>query len=248
MRDLTFLDMTEKDQIEKYLLVSKPDYIIMLAGSKDIKKCEDDCSFSYNMNTKPVKNIIQNINKHNIKTKLIFISTDYVFGGESGQYATDSKTNPTTNYGRSNLSAEKLLIESNIDYKILRTGAVMGTGAIFYDWLISSLKRDDEILLFDNVFYSPTPIELLDEIIYKIIFNYEEIPQKIIHVVGEQRLSRYEFGIIIQSLMNKNRHVMPEHINIDKSIFQRDLSLVQSDLTKRYQSGTVIEYFKRGLK
>jgi dTDP-4-dehydrorhamnose reductase len=247
-RDLIFLDMTEKDQIEKYLLVSKPDYIIMLAGSKDVKKCEEDNSFSYNINTKPIQNIIQIIMKHGTKTKLIFFSTDYVFGGEHGQYKTDSKPNPNTNYGCSNFLAEKILFKSNIDYKIIRTGAVIGNGAIFYNWLISSLKEDNKISLFDNVFYTPTPVELLDEIIHKIILNYEDIPQKILHVVGEQRLSRYEFGVIVQSLMNKNGLVMPEHIINSKSTFQRDLSLVQSDLIKQYQSRTLIEYLKRSLK
>ena len=214
----------------------------MLAGSKDIKKCEIDPLFSYQINTKPVENISQIIIKHNLDTKLLFFSTDYVFNGKCGRYKSTSDTGPCTNYGKSNLLAEKLLTTSNINYKIIRTGAVMGQGSLFFDWLTTSLKNNRSVSLFDNSFYSPTPVFLLNEIIHNIILNYNTIPQKIIHLVGEQRLSRYEFGIIIQKLMNKHKLILSEHI--DQPTFQKDLSLIQSDFVKQHQSKTLIEYLK----
>lgn len=243
--ELLYLDITDSEQIEQYLLIEKPDFILMLAGNKDVKKCEMDYSFAYQMNTQPVECIVDAIKKHELDTKLIFFSTDYVFDGEKGNYTNKDIPNPITNYGKTKLLAERVLFESNIDFKIIRTGAVMGKNGIFFDWLLRALNIENNVSVFDNVFFSPTPIQLLNEIVCALILNYENIPEKLLHIVGDQRLNRYQFAMMISRLVEtKCANLVPENANFEQSLFHKDLSLNQSDFVRERQTKSLDEYLE----
>lgn len=243
--ELQYMDITDSKRIEHYLLMEKPDFILMLAGSKDVKKCEMDYSFAYKMNTQPVEFIVDTIKKHELDTKLIFFSTDYVFDGEEGNYTTKDIPNPITNYGKTKLLAERVLFESNIDFKIIRTGAVMGKNGIFFDWLLRALNIENNVSVFDNVFFSPTPIQLLNEIVCALILNYENIPEKLLHIVGDQRLNRYQFAMMISRLIKtKCAYLIPENANLEQSLFHKDLSLNQSDFVRERQTKSLDEYLE----
>ena len=243
--ELQYMDITDSKQIEHYLLMEKPDFILMLAGSKDVKKCEMDYSFAYKMNTQPVEFIIDTIKKHELDTEVIFFSTDYVFDGEKGNYTTKDIPNPITNYGKTKLLAERVLFESNIDFKIIRTGAVMGKNGIFFDWLIRALTTENDVPIFENMFFSPTPIQLLNEMVCELILNYEKIPEKLIHIVGDQRLNRYQFAMMISRLVEtKCANLVPENANLEQSLFHKDLSLNQSDFVRERQTKSLDEYLE----
>ena len=243
--ELLHLDITDGEQIEHYLLTEKTDFILMLAGSKDVKKCEMDYSFAYKMNTQPVEYIVDAIKKHELDTKLIFFSTDYVFDGEKGNYTTKDIPNPITNYGKTKLLAERVLFKSNIDFKIIRTGAVMGKKGVFFDWLLRALNMENNVSVFDNVFFSPTPIKLLNEMVCALILNYENIPEKLLHIVGDQRLNRYQFAMIISKLAgSKSANLVPENADLEQSLFHKDLSLNQSDFVRERQTKSLDEYLE----
>ena len=245
---LRHLDITKGGRVKTYLIKTAPDYVIFLAGNKDVARCEADPVFSYEINAAPIHNLIHAIKDDNLKTRVLLFSTDYVFRGKCGNYEDTAKPIPVTNYGRSNLISEEEIIKSGIECKIIRTGAVMGNGASFYDWLVSSLRNNERIPLFNNVTYSPTPIILLNEIVREILLNYGKIPQKVLHLVGDQQLSRYEFGLMVQSILHKRDLITPEHIDLKTSTFQRDLSLTQSDFVRQHQTKNLTEYLKLELE
>lgn len=222
------LDITKYQDWETFLTKQMPDFLILLAGSKDVKKLEQDADFAYKINTQPTKDIIDIIEKNDLKTKMIFFSSDYVFDGKKGDYKTDDKTEPKTNYGRSKLDAEKALLKSNIDFKIIRTSAVMGEGGVFYEWLKGELLRGNKIDLYGNVYFTPTPIQLLNESILKIVDNFEKINEKIIHIVGDKKLSRYEFGLLIKKELKSKSDIIKTEADISHTTFCNDLSMVQS--------------------
>lgn len=239
------LDITNSLQIDKCLLKEKPDILLILAGSKNVKKCEEDYSFAYKMNTKSTEFIIDSIKKHHLGTKVIFFSTDYVFDGKKGSYTTKDDTNPTTNYGRTKLLAEKIVSGSGIDFKIVRTSAVMGKNGPFFEWLLNEIRSKKMVSLFDNVFFSPTPIGLLSEMIYTLIRDYDTINYKLLHIAGNRRLSRYDFALIINEIVgNTDTLIVADSADLNQSLFSKDLSLEQSDFTKIHQKRTIEDYLR----
>ena len=78
---------------------------------------------SHSINVKYTKNLISKIKNKDIH--LIFISTEFVYSGNKGNYSEKSITNPINLYGR-----QKLLIENYIkkyyNYSILRIAKTYG--------------------------------------------------------------------------------------------------------------------------
>lgn len=242
------LDIRNYKEVEKYILMYKPDYLILTAGTKDIQLCEKDYQYAYSINTKPVEIISQVIEKNQLATKFIFFSTDYVFDGERGYYRDTDTPEPKTNYGRTKLLAENLIRNSGVDFKIVRSAAVMGRGGLFFDWILEELRNKQEVRVFKNTYFSPTPIGLLNDMMLKLLIDYKNCNSKIIHIVGEMRLSRYDFVMFLSGYLTGSRaYIIPEDIDYSRSIFQKDLSLMQSDFVKGNQQKSFEEYIKTEL-
>ncbi len=188
--ELVPLDITDSKALERYLVTSDPAFVILAAGTKDVKKCEQDPGYAYRLNTAPVVAAAEIIVRRRLDARLLFLSTDYVFDGTRGCYRDIDAPAPGTIYGKSKMLAEQSLLASGIEGKIVRTSAVMGKGGTFFDWLVNELRTKEEVRMFDNIYFSPTPINLLDDMITKLLLGYESIDRKILHVNGEKRLSR----------------------------------------------------------
>lgn len=241
------LDITNYINVEDYLVKFKPDYIFLAAGTKDVQLCEKSYDYAYAINTTPVETFIQVIEKHQLYTKSIFFSTDYVFGGQRGDYKDTDIPDPKTNYGKSKYLAENALLNSDIDFKIIRTAAVMGIGSKFLNWLIHELKTNEEVILFDDVFFTPTPITFLNECSTNILLNYGIIDEKILHVTGGKRLSRYKFASLITNYIKSNALVIPERYSDSHFLLQHNLSLIPSDIIKKWTIMNFEDYIKREL-
>jgi dTDP-4-dehydrorhamnose reductase len=116
----------------------------------------------------------------------------------------------------------------------------MGKGGTFFDWLLSSLQREDSLEMFNDIYFSPTPINLLIE---NIIYIIDKHLYGIFNICGSDRLSRFEFASIVKTLGNEFRASLVPSIGTNKmQVFQKDLSMVQSTIVLNNQ--TLFEYLK----
>ena len=238
------LDITSLNELEQYVTATLPDYILLAAGNKNVQDCEADYSRAYALNTQPVESMISIISRHKLPVRLLYFSTDYVFEGKTGHYRDTDLPCPSTNYGKTKYLAEQALIHSKINYKIIRTAAVMGRGGIFFDWLIDNLSTGKDISMYDNVFFSPTPMVFLAGMVARCVENYESLPQKILHIVGEKRLNRYQFALTVKNILHSDTRIHADK-NLDTStLFQHDLSLIPSDIINTWREKNFENYLK----
>lgn len=238
------LDITSPADLERFITRQVPDFIIFAAGDKNVPECEADYDHAYALNTQPVISLVSIISRHMLPTKLVYISTDYVFDGKDGQYRDDDAPNPTTNYGKTKFLAEKALLSSAASSIIVRTGAVMGKGGVFFDWLINQMRTEKSIVLYDNVFFSPTPLTFLSEMIATIVRKSESLDKKILHVVGEKRLNRHEFALLVNATLDADITILAEKNPGTGTTFQHDLSMVPSDLINTWRKRTFEDYLR----
>ena len=62
-----------------------------------------------------------------MNSKLIYISTEYVFDGKKGHFRETDPPNPLNYYGKSKLQAEKIVLTGNNDNTVLRTSVIYGS-------------------------------------------------------------------------------------------------------------------------
>ena len=237
------LDVTKYNELEQFLLKLKPDFILLAAGNKNVLDCEKEFLRLYSLNTQPVESIITIISRNQLPSRVIYYSTDYVFDGKRGHYKDDDLPQPVTNYGRTKYLAEQVLANSDIDYKIIRTAAVIGRGGTFFDWLLNEMATEKTLAMYDNVYFSPTPLSFLTEMTCKLIENYEYVAKKILHIVGEQRFSRYQLACMVQNILNTDIHIVREK-NPDTSSFQFNLSLESSDIINAWREKQFEDYLR----
>ena len=177
-----------KDVLEKY----NPDIIINCAAITNVDFCETNRSICRSVNSEAVNNIIKYSNKN---TKIIQISTDYVYDGNNGPYTETDSTHPLNFYGQTKLEAENILIGSNRKYLILRLNGLYTFDLEFNNfivWIYKELKQKNQLKIVNDQISNPTYIELLGNILIKLmIMNAEGI----FNYGSSNYISRYDFAL-----------------------------------------------------
>lgn len=200
-------DMLNKKQLQIVEKI-KPDIIIHTAGLTDVDYCEDHKKQAWKINVEGTKNILHLSKK--IGSKIVFISTDYIFDGKNGPYKEDDKTNPINWYGKTKLEGEHLFESSDIEYIITRTTVLYGWNKYkfnFVTWIINELKNRKKINVVTDQYGTPTLADNMVEIIFQLISHDK---QGIYNVVGYDLINRYQFALEIVKIFGLNKDlIMP---------------------------------------
>ncbi len=100
-----FLDITNFNKIKNYLKKNKANYVIHLAGmSRPMKSHETNLAKSINLNIIGTSNLVRACSE--LKIKIIYFSTSYVYPGKKGNYKETDSVLPWNNYAWSKLGGE----------------------------------------------------------------------------------------------------------------------------------------------
>jgi len=206
------LDITKKEEIEKFIKENDIDLIINCAAYTAVDKAEEEKGLTDLINHQAVKYLAE-ISKENDIT-LIHISTDYVFDGKNYKpYKEDDKTNPQGIYGLTKLKGEEAFINSNARGIIIRTSWVYSSfGNNFVKTMLRLKDRKELSVVFDQI-GTPTYARDLAKAILEIIDkNYEKLNNfkaEIFHYSNEGICSWYDFAKAIFDIKDINIKINP---------------------------------------
>jgi dTDP-4-dehydrorhamnose reductase len=209
------LDLSNDSNINHYFNSNnKFDIIINCAAYTTVDKAEEESELANKINHLAVKKIAEIANKQ--ESKLIHISTDYVFDGESNKLYTETDiTNPINVYGKTKLAGEKALQDiMSTDAIIIRTSWVYSEyGNNFVKTMLSLGKERNELSVVSDQIGSPTYAIDLAEVILGIVNNkdYQDKNQstQVCHYSNEGEISWYEFAKEIFKLAEVDCKVSP---------------------------------------
>lgn len=99
------MDINNCDQLEKVIKSFKPDYFIHAAAlTRPMVEHTKNPTKSITTNIIGTSNVVNVCIKYNIK--LIYISTDYIYPGHTGNYTEEDPINPVNEYAWSKLGGE----------------------------------------------------------------------------------------------------------------------------------------------
>lgn len=244
--DLIHLDLLDDQGLKKFVKNLNPgDHIFWIAGNKDVKSCEQEPKAAFEINSHALSKFLSLIEIESIKNlKLTYLSTDYVFEGKAGNYTENCECHPSTVYGQSKLLGEKYCLEYPQVCHVVRTGAVMGRGGLFFGFLTSNLEKAEPFSLFNNLYFSPTPINLLCESLLQI-FKGEISPGLISHCTGGRRMSRFEFGSFVKDLAPERfkAELISESLAPEKVPLLADTSLLTTSCYSDLVSDSLINSY-----
>jgi len=208
------LDLSNENNIARYFENNVFDTIINCAAYTAVDKAEKEAVLANQINHLAVSQLAQ-IAK-NQQAKLIHISTDYIFDGESDKsYIETDETNPINVYGRTKLAGEQALQKvMPTDAIIIRTSWVYSEhGNNFVKTMLRLGSERDELNVVSDQIGSPTYATDLANSILDIVKNkaFKGVGQEtqIYHYSNEGEISWYEFAKEIFELADIQCNVTP---------------------------------------
>jgi dTDP-4-dehydrorhamnose reductase len=163
------LDIRDFDSVFKYIEDFKPDWVINCAAWTNVDGAEESFDEACQLNVSAVSNIAEAANQ--CSSKVIHISTDYVFDGDSSRpYRESSAVNPINKYGESKLKGEESLIAVLPIAYVVRTSWLYGaSGKNFVKTIAGKALRKEPARVVDDQVGSPTSARDLAQGILSIV-------------------------------------------------------------------------------
>jgi dTDP-4-dehydrorhamnose reductase len=187
------LDITDKMHVDETFKSIKPDMVVHAATLTDVDKCETNKELAWKINVEGTKNIVQAAKSAG--SFIIYISTDYVFNGEKGNYKETDKPDPINYYGLTKLKAEEI-VQTQKEYFIARPSVIYGSAPAagkvnFALWLIDTLRKGEHAKIVTDQWNTPTLNTNLAEMTIEVV---ERRLTGLYHLCGATRVSRFEFA------------------------------------------------------
>ena len=193
--DVADLDITNCEDIDRYVKEHDIDTIINCAAYTAVDKAEDEPELAAKINTEAVANLAKVAEKQDCL--LIHISTDYVFDGTGeSPYTEKDKSCPTSVYGETKLAGEKAIVKSGCLYIIIRTAWLYSTfGNNFVKTILRLAGEREELNVVADQIGSPTYAEDLAQAIATIMRNDDRgFYEGIYHFSDEGVCSWFDFA------------------------------------------------------
>lgn len=185
------LDITQKDKVFECIASEKPDVVINCASYNKVDQAEYDRLNAEAVNTTAISYLVEACNS--IKSKLVHISTDFVFDGiKNIPYIETDIPNPLNYYGHTKLAGEKILSRFSENYLLIRTSWLYsGLPNNFVHVITKLAMQREQIRVVNDQIGTPTnAYDLADQIINLIGIEASGL----FHCSGEGQCSWYEFA------------------------------------------------------
>lgn len=193
------LPLDQTGAIQDMLAIYQPDLIIHAGAYTAVDKAESEQELADQVNHLATAEIAQYCQKYG--AKLIAISTDYVFDGNSDKpLKEDASVDPINVYGLSKLHGEQAIQKWLPEGVIIRTSWVYSVyGNNFVKTMVRLMIERDEISVINDQIGSPTYAKDLARAIVHIA-DAAHWHGGIYHYSNEGEISWYDFAVKIREI------------------------------------------------
>lgn len=196
--------------VAEFFIGNKIDYCINCAAYTAVDKAESEQEQAFLINATAVGNLAKICFEEN--TKLIHISTDYVFDGLAKLPIDEQHpVNPISVYGASKLKGEQLCLQNNPAAIIIRTAWLYSSfGHNFVKTMLRLMKEKTAINVVNDQIGCPTYAADLAKAIMQIIETpLQVLPAQVFHYCSRGNISWYDFAMAIKEMTASQCMVKP---------------------------------------
>jgi dTDP-4-dehydrorhamnose reductase len=231
------LDLTNPADVFQLLGEIKPDVIIHAAAMTNVDVCELNQEACYEVNVTATQTLVRA--GELFKSHFIYISTDFIFSGDSGPLDESALPSPVNFYGKTKLEAEQYVMNHASNWAIARTVLVYGIAndlsrSNIILWVKSSLEQGKKIQVVDDQYRTPT---LAEDLAAGCVLLAEQSARGIFHLSGADYLTPYQMALLTA-----------EYFGLDKELIQRvDSSTFSQPAVRPLKTGFIIEKAQKEL-
>lgn len=192
--DIQEMDITDRTSVEQVIRQEMPDAVIHCAAYTAVDAAEENEALCRRVNADGTRNIAEVCKA--LDSKMIYISTDYVFSGEGERpWEPEDERGPKSVYGQTKYEGELAVQELLDKYFIVRIAWVFGVnGKNFVKTMLKLAENHDTITVVNDQFGSPTYTYDLARLLVDMV---QTDKYGIYHATNEGICSWYDFACAI---------------------------------------------------
>ncbi len=192
-------DLLDDEACERALERLRPARIVLCAALSRLADCEADPGRALRMNAALPGRIAMWAREHG--ARLVFVSTDLVFGGVPAPmrgWSEDASVAPVSRYGDSKAAGEAAVAAYSADAVVARLPLLFGDsfdralGAS--DSLLAALARGERPLLFEDEWRTPLDVTDAADALLELAANSF---RGVLHVAGPERVDRVRLAVLV---------------------------------------------------
>ena len=191
-------DLTDPRQLASVFQEVEPRAVIHAAAASNLDWCQVNRRESHAINVEAPVNIARLCAE--LCVPYVFVSSDMVFDGISPPYREADLVSPLNVYGEQKALAEELVRREYPRAAVCRLPLMFGdpgsAASTFIQPMLDAMKNGRELRLFTDEFRTPVSGRSAVEGLFLAL----EKVRGIIHLGGRERISRYEFGLLLKRL------------------------------------------------
>ncbi|AHF14909.1 SDR family oxidoreductase [Niabella soli] len=200
----------QMDFIDPYAVLEvfesiRPEVVVHSGAMSKPDDCERNQADAYETNVAGTVQLLLNAADH--KSFFIFLSTDFIFNGETGMHKEEDATSPLSYYGRTKQEAEEAVREYGHDWSIVRTVFVYGKPLYgrncFLTMLAGKLRKNEPFRVVNDQERTPTYVADLAKGVIAII---EKRATGIFHLSGSDVFTPYQMAMQVAKFMGIAQH------------------------------------------
>lgn len=190
----SYLDITNKNLVQKHIRDVKPDQILFLAGLTKVDEAQLNKNLAFLMNAEAVKYAATQAAKTGVPFH--YLSTDAIFDGKLKEraYTEDDEPGPVSVYGKSKLKGEQIVLSLSKRNSVIRTSMVYSSFHAnkkdFARFAYESMKYKKPISGIVDQYINPT---FVDDLVYAISTILQKRARGIYHVASIGLTTNYKF-------------------------------------------------------
>jgi dTDP-4-dehydrorhamnose reductase len=170
------VDITSMSSVSSQLAAIHPTVIVNCAAWTAVDNAEDNAAEAFLINETGARNVA--LVAKDLQSRLVHISTDYVFpGNEGGARNEDAATGPTSVYGASKLAGEEAVLSEYGDNSlVVRTAWLYSKyGANFVKTMVRKALTSSEVRVVDDQHGQPTLTTDLARHVVELVNNKDAL-------------------------------------------------------------------------
>ena len=192
-------DLTFFEEIVKLFKEFQPDAVIHTAAASNPDYCQTRHQLSRKINIDVTVHLAKLCAQADIP--FIFTSSDLVFNGRAAPYRESDPVSPISLYGEHKAEAENSVLSAWPKAAVVRIPLLYDSDRSvsrnFFPQMVQAMQIGQKLRLFTDEYRTPLSVRTGASALLKVVENVSGL----IHLGGPERISRYDFGLLIARVM-----------------------------------------------
>ncbi len=190
------VDVRSYDAVQDAVGSHRPEAVVDLAAFHRVEACESDPGMAMAVNAIGAFNAARAAKA--IGARVLYVSTDYVFGGGRSGYVEDDPVDPVNAYGVSKAAGEMAVRTIERGWLVVRCSGLFGhagsagKGGNFVDNILARARAGETLSVVDDQRFAPTAARDLAERIVALL--EKRVPDGTYHAANSGACSWFELA------------------------------------------------------